>query len=253
MSRYSEEKIVQAFKIYTVLASKGQVEGKEGRIYMTDDDVRNLVQLFIGQVDCTLFVSGSDTLILLPLALTSPFHVTNETIKKDYFSAKAVNLDIYMMYVAIIILFGEFYDSYQNRDATRAFIPVNDWLTEINERMAYIGAMEPERLEAADREFEYNWTEIHEKWEALNDVRDGVKADGRTVSRLAFLNTVIRFLEDRGLITRTGIDEIALTHRAHIIIVQYFMDQAYNRNILEFLYQDKLSDVSFDPVLAKEV
>lgn len=249
MARYSEEQMIQAFQIYSTLAAKGQTGSKECRLYMTDADVRSILDIFVEQVDCTLFAMADESLILLPLAMNSPFHVTNESIKREYFTTKSVNMDIYMMYIAIIVLFGEFYDSYQTQTATRLFLTIQDWLTEINERISYLSTLGSEQLEKADKANAYNWMGVCEKWEALNDIREGVRADARSISRLSFLNTVSKFLEDQKLIQKAGFEEIELTEKAQQIVGHYFMNQAYNRGLLSVLYPDGMEQSTGEATL----
>jgi hypothetical protein len=88
-----------------------------------------------------------------------------------------------------------------------------------------------------EKEYEYNWITILSSWELLDDTKEGVKKqDGRTASRLAFLNITKNFLEEQGLINDIGNDEIELTEKAKIIMQRYYMDYEFNRGILNFMY-----------------
>ncbi|NLL20042.1 MAG: non-ribosomal peptide synthetase module, partial [Clostridia bacterium] len=167
---YTQEQVLQAFSIFSLLARQGYVDKDEVRWYLADDALRGLVDRFAKEVECTLFLAG-DTIYLIPLALTSPFHVSNDTLKKDYLPSRAVNLDIYLMYAAIIIFFGEFYDSYQTREATKDFLPLGDWLHCVNDRLETIKAHDREQLKKWEQEYEFNWTGIIDKWEAMDDIR----------------------------------------------------------------------------------
>lgn len=233
---YSQEEVMKAFQIYAKISQKGYSEGDELRLYLAEDKVRGLVDQFAKEVDCTIFSVG-ERLYFVPLALNSSFHISNDTLKKTYFTQKAVNADIYFMYVTIIILFGEFYDSYQTTEATRDFISMSDWLEQINERLEAIQAINEEELKELEKEYEYNWSAIIEKWSDMDDLKETAKAQtGRTISRLSFLNTVKRFLEAQELVQDIGNDEIQLTEKAKVIIQRYYMELEYNRGILEFIY-----------------
>lgn len=231
---YHQEQIIQAFKIYSILARQGYVDQDEVRWYLADDGLRGLVNLFAKEVDCTLFLAG-DIIYLIPLATTSPFHVSNESLRSKL--PGRVNMDIYMMYVAIIILFGEFYDSYQTREATKVFLPMEDWLNQINERLTTLKANHLEDLEEWEQVHEYNWLTIIDKWEALDDIRENVQQTGRTISRMSFLNSVKNFLIEQDLLREIGDDQIELTEKAKLIIQRYYMEEEFNRGILEFIYQ----------------
>jgi len=232
---YRQEEILEAFKIYSTLAIDGKAYKDDIRLYIADDSIRGLVNLFAKEVDCTLLVVG-DFVYMIPLVTSSPFHVSNETIKQKHLPSRAVNADIYMMYIAIIILFGEFYDSYQTTEATRDFIKMEDWLNSVNDKILSLKGYDEEDLMALEQKYEYNWISIIEKWDALDDIKENVQQNARTISRMSFMNVVKRFLEEQELVEEIGNEEIQLTERAKAIIQRYYMELEYNRGILEFIY-----------------
>lgn len=233
---YENSQVIKAFKIYSKLAVDGIVEKDEFRIYIVDDTIRGLVDQFAKEVDCTIFVAG-DFIYMVPLSMRSMFHVTNESIKRDYLPSKSLNADIYLMYVATIILFGEFYEGYQSTSPTRDFISMDEWLAKVNERIDSLNEHDEEELKELEKEYEYNWISIIEKWDPLDDLKENVKKQGaRTKSRLSFLNITKRFLEEQELVKDIGNDEIELTEKAKTIIQRYYMEYEFNRGILEFIY-----------------
>lgn len=233
---YDGNQIMKAFKIYTKLAAVGTVHKEEARSYLVDYGIKGLVDQFAEEVSGTIFIAG-DFVYMIPKTMASPFHISNESLKKEYLPSKAVNSDIYMMYVAIIVLFGEFYDSYQTTNPTRDFISLNDWLDSVNERIFSLKEHGSEKLEEMEKKYEYNWTSIVERWDPLDDIRVGVKSqDARTESRVSFLNITKVFLEKQDLIKDIGNDELELTEKAKTIIQRYYMDYEYNKEILEFMY-----------------
>jgi len=237
MMLYEQHKITEAFRLYSSLAVRGYVEKEEMRLYLVDDEVRGLVDHFAHEVDCTVITAG-DRLYLVPKVMSSPHHVTNDTLKRLYFPSKYTNADIYLVYVAIIVLLGEFYDSYQTTEPTRDFLPLRDWLESLSERILALKNLDLEELEKAEREYRYNWRLVVEKWDALDDLRETARTqDGRTNSRLAFLNVVRRFLEAQDLVQDLGEDELALTEKSRAIVQRYYMEIEYNRGLLEFMYQ----------------
>lgn len=234
---YDERQVKEAFRLYASLAVKGYGDKEELRLYLADDAVRGLVEEFAQEVECTVIPAG-DQIYLVPIAISSPFHISNQTLKDRYLPAHAVNADIYLMYVAIIVLFGEFYDSYQTIEPTRDFIALDNWLSRLNERIMALKEMDLEELEKMEQEQEYNWRQVVEKWDALNDLKEKVKTqDGRTRSRLSFLNTVKKFLEEQDLIRDIGEQELELTEKARTVIQKYYMEEERNRSILSFIYE----------------
>lgn len=237
---YDQAQVTAAFKIFALLSTQGRADKEALRLYLADDNVRGLVEQFAQEVDCRVIAAG-DELYLVPLVVSSPYHVSNETLKSKYLTSRAVNADIYLMYVAIIILLGEFYDSYQTTNPTRDFLPMGEWLNSMNQWILALKEIDEEKLAKVEQEQEYNWKLIIEKWEALDDLRETAKTqDGRTISRLAFLNQVKRFLQDQDLVRDIGEDQLQLTEKTHIIVQRYYMEVEHNRGILEFMYQLEL-------------
>jgi hypothetical protein len=233
---YDNEVILRAFRLYAELARKGVVERDGLQQYLADDEVRGLVDQFAQEVDC-LTLSAGDQLHLIPLVRLSPFHVSNDYMKKTYLRGQAVNADLYLMYVAIITFIGAFYDSYQSMEPTRDFIPIDVWLELVQERIDGLKEHDPEELKLYEKQFSYNWSAIVEKWDAMDDIKETAKRQsGNTISRLSFMDSVKRFLLEQKLAELVGEGELSLTEKSKIIVQRYFMELEYNRGILQFLY-----------------
>ncbi|WP_335869463.1 DUF6063 family protein [Bacillus sp. 2205SS5-2] len=234
---YSESKVMQAFELYTILAREGQAGVESVSLYIADDSVRGLVDGFAHHVDCVIILAG-ERVYMIPKTKLSPFHVNNEYIKRTYLKSGATNADIYLLYFTTIILFGAFYDSYQTLEPTREFLSLDDWALLVNERMSVLMEHDEEQLRAKEQEFSYNWTQIIEKWEDMNDIKESAKKQsGNTISRLSFMDTAKRFLLDQELIEEIGNNEVTLTEKAKTIVQRFFMEVEYNKGILEFIYQ----------------
>ncbi|MET3211840.1 UNVERIFIED_CONTAM: hypothetical protein ABIC26_004808 [Paenibacillus sp. PvR008] len=237
MIRYDNETVLKAFRLYAELAQRGVVEREGLQLYLADDEVRGLVDQFAREVDCLAMTAGNQ-LLLIPLVRLSPFHVSNEYLKKTYLHTKAVNADLYLLYIAVIVFVGAFYDSYQSVEPTRDFLPMDEWLGLVQERIEGLKEHDPEQLRKYEKEFSYNWSAIMEKWDAMDDIKETAKKQsGNTISRFSFMNTVRRFLLDQQLAEEIGEDELVLTERAKIVVQRYFMELQHNRGILQFLYQ----------------
>jgi hypothetical protein len=204
---YSNDEVMKAFRIYTELAGSGAA-GKESLLQVeADDRVRGLLDQFAAEVDCVVLGAG-DQLFLLPLARLSPFHISNESLKRLYLRGNAVNADLYLLYLAVV-----------------------------QQRINGLKEHSAEELKALSQEYAYHWADIIEKWEAMDDVKETAKRQsGSTISRLSFLDTARRFLLEEGLARQVGADELDLTEKTKIIVHRYFMELEYNRGILEFLY-----------------
>lgn len=233
----NETLIMDTFKIYAKLNADGKILKENAKLFSTDDTVRGMLMAFAAEVDCTIIASGK-YLYLVPLTKNSIFHMTNDEIKKKYFPSRALNMDIYLMYVAVIAFVGEFYDSYQTNRPTREFITTVEWLSSLNERLTVLKQFDDEYLKDMEEEYEYNWRDIIKNWEAMDNIKEGIKRrTARTVSRMSFIMIVKQFLLKEGIAKEVGPDELTLTEKASAIVTKYFMEYEYNRGILEFIYQ----------------
>lgn len=239
---YSEQTVIRAFQIYTKLAKNGVVGQEEVQLYNADDRVRALLDLFSKEVD-SVIIKTSEQLFLVPKTKLSPFHVSNDWIKRKYLRSGATNADIYLLYFCTLILFGSFYDSYQSPGPTRQFIGLDDWIRLIQERIDHLKSHDEEELKEYEKEFSYNWTTIIEKWEDMDDIKETAKRQtGNTISRMSFLDTVKRFLIDQELVQDIGNNEITLTEKAMTIIQRFFMEVEFNKGIFEFIYAFEKED-----------
>lgn len=234
---YKHEQIIEAHKIYMKLVGEGNVLRSEVKNYTREEQIEELVNQFAREDDATIIMAG-EMLYLVPMAITSPFHMNNDLIKKLYLPNGATNLDMYLMYVSIIILLGEFYNSYQSQEPTRAFINIEEWLEAMNTRFEGLNQIDKEHLKKIEKDQEYNWTKILEKWMSIDDVKDNAKRQsGNTISRISFLNMTKGFLEKQDMVRDIGNNEIELTEKAKVITQRYYMDYEYNRGLLDFMYQ----------------
>ncbi len=233
----SQDTVIESFKIYARLCAEGEVLKDEISIYLANDEVRGLVSEFAKEVDCTI-ISAGDLIYLVPLTKNAIFHLTNDQLKREYLPSRALNMDLYLMYLLIIILIGEFYDSYQTIEPTRDFITVSGWLDSANERIEALKGMGMEKLSHMEMTTEYNWVGIIDKWDAMDNVRENVvRQTAHSNVRISHIQNAKRFLEAQKLVEEIGEDELRLTQKAKVIIQKYYMEYEYNRGILEIIYQ----------------
>lgn len=236
---YPEREVMRAFTIYTELARDGVADKEAVKQYTSEADVRSLLEKFAYEVDCVI-IHTTDQLYMVPKTRYSPFHVSNEWIKRTYLRADSVNADIYLLYFATIVLFGAFFDRYNSQEPLLDFLPMEDWVKKMNDRISYLQSHDEEELTNLEAEFSYNWRAIIDKWEDMDDIKETAKRQtGRTISRFSFIDTAKRFLIAEGLIIDIGENEVTITEKSKVIIQRYFMDVTYNKNIFEFIYGDE--------------
>ncbi|MBN2222767.1 MAG: non-ribosomal peptide synthetase module [Vallitaleaceae bacterium] len=234
--------VSKAFRIYAKLQANGKLHRSEARQYESNDEVRNLVGEFAKEVDCGILLDES-YLYMIPLTVKSEYQISNERIKKDYLPSRSLNSDIYLMYFAIIVFAGEFYDSFQRNRPTRDFLSGKDWIERIDERLQQIKSIGEKELLEKEDQYEYHWIELIKNWDAMDSIREGIKRQtARSVSRMSFIHIVAEFMKEQELIRIIGEQEYALTEKFRGIIENYYMDYEYNRGVLEFIYQFERGD-----------
>lgn len=240
--RYEQDHILKAFSLFTELAQKGIASGDLARAYKVEESVRSLTDHFVEMMDAVCLVIGQE-LYLVPKTKLSPFHISNEQLKKNYLRSNATNVDLYLVYFCTIVMIGCFYDSYQSIEPTLHFISVDQWLNEVNSRMDSLKEHDEEKLASLEKEYSYRWSALIEKWDALDDIKETAsRQSGNTLSRLSFLDTVRRFLIDQGIVEPMGNGELTITEKTKVIVGRYFMEREFNRGILEFLYAFEQED-----------
>lgn len=228
--------VLVAFDLYTKLAQHGVAPEEDLQLFQTNNDVYTLLNQFAEKMQCVLF-PADNKLYMVPKASYSPFHVSNQYLKKTYLKSGATNSDLYLMYFATIVLLGEFYNSYLTKEPTILFLPMHRWVEAVNERIEVLQQYSEEELKKLEKDLSYNWLAILEKWSALDDIKENVKRQyGQTISRVSFLHTVKQFLVEEEIVKEIGNDEIELSEKAKMIVQRYFMNLDHNNDILQFLY-----------------
>ena len=231
----NEQNVMEAFKLFSKLNVHGHILKEDAKKYM-DEDVRGLLMEFANEVDCRI-ISAGDGLYLIPLTVHSEYHLSNYEVKRDYLPSRATNMDMYLMYLAVIVFMGEFYDSYQTQEPTRDFITIHHWMESLDERLQGLRQINEETLMALEKEYEYNWSGMITHWESMDIIKETVKKQtARTNSRLSFMQISKEFMIQQGLVEEVGYDELGLTDKAKVITQRFFMDYEYNRGILEVIY-----------------
>lgn len=231
----NEKNTMEAFKIFAQLNANGQLLKDGARMFM-DDTVRGLVMEFANEVDCTVVTAG-DYIYLIPLTVHSDYHMSNKEIKRDYMPSRATNMDIYLMYLAVIIFIGEFYDSYQSNEPTRDFLTINAWMESIDTRLVALKQIDEETIMELEEEYEYNWSGMIKHWDSLDIIKETVKKQtARTNTRKSFMNIAKDFMIKENLAKEVGYEELGLTEKAKVIVQRFFMDYEHNRGILEVIY-----------------
>lgn len=238
--KYNQKDILYSFKMYSELVVNGSCLIADYNEFVINDTIRELVDLFALEVNAAVLVTN-ERVILVPLVASSPFQISNDRVRRDYLGSKYKVGDVYLLYFCVIIFFGMFYDSYNTTEPVREFLSMDQWLNEVNDYIDTLSSHSEEALSFNSQELNYNWKVIIEKWKAIDNTNEKAKVqDGRTVSRISFLNQVKSFLLDQDCLVELGNLELGLSEKAKDIVGKYYMEIEYNRGVLDFIYKEEL-------------
>lgn len=231
----NREQVLKAQTIFTNLLLNGKALKELCKSYLDDDIVRELVEDF-AQMAKGAIIGAGEYYYFIPLTEGSEYHLSNQFIKEQYLSRNSANIEIYMMYLSMIIFIGEFYNSYTTNKKTRDFLTLADWLDKIDERIESMDKIDDEVLKSAERDDGYNWFSLIEHWKQMDIIKEKTREQKNSHSKRAFLNNTIGFMRDQDMIVELGNDEYDLSMKAQIVVTRFFMNTEYNRGIIDKLY-----------------
>lgn len=214
---YEIEEIHQSQEIFSYLLEHHELREENAthlyKAYIELDNVQSLVKSQGEYVMCDIQRYGN-VIYLIPKEDNGFLGYSKAQLKKELCRSGATDRDYYLVQFAILTLLLEFYDGQGSSSKTRDYIRVGELQNSISVRLK----------EGADR---YNdeqqeeqgmaFTEMLECYEALRSDDRGRK---QRTTKEGFLFSVLRFMEDQGLVEYIERDEMVKTTRK----LDHFMD-----------------------------
>ena len=199
--------------------------------YVNSSDIGNLADKIAEKMGFDIY-RMDNTLNLCVMLDNKIFGYTNEELKKKI---KMINKneDIYLMYFIILTILTCFYRE-SGLNSPRSYLNLSELLETIEIKFQ---SLVKEDIERTSRENEYNFVDIKNVWERLQDAREDIAVGGKN-DKISFVKLVLHFLEEEKLINFNEERQIiSITKRFKAIVYFYFENNKENKNkLLEYVY-----------------
>ena len=220
--------------INTLIQNKEISKGKNVSLYqkyVNSSDIGNLADKIAEKMGFDIY-RMDNTLNLCVMLDNKIFGYTNEELKKKI---KMINKneDIYLMYFIILTILTCFYRE-SGLNSPRSYLNLSELLETIEIKFQ---SLVKEDIEKTSKENEYNFVDIKNVWERLQDAREDIVLGGKN-DKISFVKLVLNFLEEEKLINFNEERQIiSITTRFKAIVYFYFENSKENKNkLLEYVY-----------------
>lgn len=206
---YNIDDIKLANNIFYYLVSNKEINEEDSpeyfREYCENDEIMNLVKSQGDAFNVKVEKYGT-TIYLIPNEDNNFLGFSKNELKKELCKSNATDKDYYLSQFVILTLLVEFYSS-QGRDSkSRESLRGGEILNIISDRLKE--AVEREDLEKIQLDSGIAYENIYEKWEGL---RSSDQKNRQKTTKEGFINNILKFLENQGLINYIEHDDIILT------------------------------------------
>lgn len=230
-----EENLDVALEIINTLIQNKEISKEKNpslyQKYVNSSEIGNLVDKIAEKMGFDIY-RMDNTLNLCVMLDNKIFGYTNEELKKKI---KMINKneDIYLMYFIILTLLTCFYRE-SGLNSPRSYLNLSELLETIEIKFQ---SLVKEDIEKTSKENAYNFVDIKNVWERLQDAREDITLGGKN-DKISFVKLVLYFLEEEKLINFNEERQIiSITTRFKAIVYFYFENSKENKNkLLEYVY-----------------
>lgn len=201
---YSIEDIQISNKIFYHLIKNGELDDKEEELYKAYSDNENITDLVkeLGVAsECEVNKYGG-VVYIMPKEENNFLGYSKGDLKKELCKSGAVNKDYYLSQFIILTLLVSFYGAQGVSSQSRDYIRVGEFLNIISKRLEEGVSKESENNEGI------NYRDLLERYEAL---KSSEKRNASKTTKEGFVTTILKFLDNQGLIDYIQIDETIKT------------------------------------------
>lgn len=181
-----------------------EYEEKLYRAYTDEEPVQNLVKSQAEEALCTIERYG-DVIYLIPKEENVFLGFSKAELKKRLCKSTGTDKDYYLSQFVVLTLLVEFYDGQGSSSKSREYIRVGELQNSISDRLK-------EGAENATEEDEdKNGIAFGNMLEAYEALRSDDKGSRQKTTKEGFLYTILKFLEEQGLIDYIDEDEMIKT------------------------------------------
>lgn len=205
---YTADDITKATKIFCYLLQRGQLtlenERELYKVYSENEEIMNLVKLQGKECGCSI-QKYSGVVYLIPDEDNDFLGYSKAELKKELCRSSSTDKDYYLSQFIILTLLFEVYGSQGKTSKSRSFIKFGEFMNIITERLN--SAASNENVEDIEKRSGIAFNNIFEKWEAL---RSSEKNSISRTTKEGFINTILGFLENQGLINYIREDDMII-------------------------------------------
>ncbi|NLK94198.1 MAG: hypothetical protein GX275_03250 [Clostridiales bacterium] len=201
---YSIEDIQISNKIFYHLLKNGELDDKEEELYKAYSDNENITYLVkeLGVAsECEVNKYGG-VVYIMPKEENDFLGYSKNDLKKELCKSGANNKDYYLSQFIILTLLVSFYGSEGVSSQCRDYIRVGELLNIISKRL------EEGVSKDSENNAGINYRDLLEKYEAL---KSSEKKNIAKTTKEGFVATILKFLDNQGLIDYIQIDETIKT------------------------------------------
>ncbi|MEG2354002.1 MAG: DUF6063 family protein [Clostridium sp.] len=201
---YSLEDIQVSNKIFYYLLKKGTLDEKEEELYKAYSDkesITYLVKELAVASECEVNKYGG-VVYIMPRDENYFLGYSKGALKKELCKSGALDKDYYLSQFIILTLLVSFYGAQGLSSHCREYIRVGEFLNIISKKLEEGISKESEENAGI------NYKDLLERYEALKSPEK--KSIAKTTKE-GFLTTILKFLEEQGLIAYIQVDEIIKT------------------------------------------
>lgn len=201
---YSIDEIKMSNKIFYYLLKHGELKEGESELYKSYSENENITQLVKeqGEASESFVKKYGGVVYLIPKEENDFLGYSKAELKKTLCKSSANDKDYYLSQFVILTLLVTFYNSQGISSKSRDYIKIGEFLNIISDRLN----------DGVSRSNEENggiaFENIIERFESLKS------SDKKTISKTTkegFVNTILKFLDDQGLIYYIQSDDMIKT------------------------------------------
>lgn len=188
------EDIREGNKIFYYLLKHGELKDDNGELFKSYSDNENISELVreLGEASECFVKKYGGVVYLIPKEDNDFLGFSKAELKKRLCKSNAVDKDYYLSQFVILTLLVTFYNSQGVSSKSRDFIKVGEFINIITDRLQ--DGVERER-DGVERGIAF--TNILERFEAL---KSSDKKSSSKTTKEGFINTILDFLDEQGLI-----------------------------------------------------
>lgn len=233
---FSKETLAKAFAIFLRLLDEGEILAEERELFTAyqDPEVREVLEDVIELQAQVKILAGPQGIYLSPAVENRLFGYANEQLR----SAMGLrnNSELYLAYFTILCLLAMLYNSDDQLERSREFIPVEELEGYVSAQVERLAAADREDVSTLEDDLEINLASVADLWLDLPPYDDTLKNLnlGRN-NRISFLLRVLRFLEAEGLVQIFELREIRPLPKFDRIITHYYFHSSRKERILHMI------------------